>query len=35
MSFEDFVIWTHAEELNAQRLGFLGEKAVKAKRAGV
>lgn len=28
------IIWTRAEEVNAQLLGFLGEKVVKAKREG-
>jgi non-heme chloroperoxidase len=26
------ITWTHAEEVNAELLSFLGEKAVKAKR---
>jgi pimeloyl-ACP methyl ester carboxylesterase len=28
------VIWTHAEEVNAELSSFLGEEAVKAKRGG-
>ena len=28
------IIWTHAEEVNAQLLSFLGERTVKAKRKG-
>jgi hypothetical protein len=28
------VIWTHAEEVNAELLSFLGEEAVKARHGG-
>jgi non-heme chloroperoxidase len=28
------ITWTHAEEINAELLSFLGEKATKSKREG-